>query len=50
MEQKLFETLMESLEQALAYAKGDTSKCTVTVREIPDPIPEKWSGDVTPDA
>jgi putative transcriptional regulator len=37
--------LIESLQQALAYAKGDKSKCRVTVREMP--VPEYKAGDVS---
>jgi putative transcriptional regulator len=31
------DALVEGLQQALAYAKGDKSRCRVTVREIPVP-------------
>jgi putative transcriptional regulator len=37
--------LIESLEQALAYAKGDKSKARVTIRETP--VPEYKAGDVS---
>lgn len=46
MEQKYFDELMTSLEEAAAFAAGDTSKCKVTVREIPDPVPEYKAADV----
>lgn len=37
--------LIESLQQALAYSKGDRSKVRVTVREIP--VPEYKTDDVS---
>ena len=37
--------LIESLEQALAYAKGDKSKARVTVRATP--VPEYKADDVS---
>ena len=46
MEDRAFELLLASAEQALAYSRGDTSKGTATVREIPDPVPEYRAGDV----
>ena len=39
------DVLIEGLQQALVYAKGDKSGCRVTVREIP--IPEYKAGDVS---
>ena len=36
MEQSYFEALMESLEEAIAFSKGDTSRCRVVYREYPD--------------
>ena len=39
------DALVESLQQALAYAKGDKSRCRVTVREIP--VPEYKADDVS---
>ena len=37
--------LIEGLQQALVYAKGDKSRCRVTVREIP--VPEYKADDVS---
>ena len=37
--------LVESLQQALAYSKGDKSRVRVSVREIP--VPEYKAGDVS---
>jgi putative transcriptional regulator len=39
------EKLIEGLQQALAYAKGDKTKARVSVRQIP--IPEYKAGDVS---
>ncbi len=39
------ERLIESLQQAVAYAKGDKSKAIVSVRETP--VPEYKAGDVS---
>ncbi len=44
-EYNYFERLKESLEQAVAYTKGDKSKVRVSVREIP--VPEYRAGDVS---
>ena len=37
-EYNYFERLSESLEQAVAFSKGDKSKARVSVYEIPVPI------------
>ena len=39
------DALVEGLQQALAFAKGDKSRCRVTVREIA--VPEYSAGDVS---
>ena len=44
MEKTLFESLMSSLEDAAAFAEGDTSRCRVVVRE--SPVPEYKAEDV----
>ena len=36
MEQSYFEALMESLEEAVAFSKGDTSRCRVVYLESLD--------------
>lgn len=46
MEQKYFDQLMASLEDAAAFAKGDTSRCRVIEVDIPDPVPEYKAADV----
>lgn len=38
MEKEYFDLLMESLEDAAAFAKGDTSRARVIEVEVPDPI------------
>jgi putative transcriptional regulator len=44
-EYNYYERLKESLEQAVAFKKGDKSKARVSVRQIP--IPEYRAGDVS---
>ena len=39
------DALVQGLQQALEYAKGNKTRCRVTVREIP--IPEYKAGDVS---
>ena len=39
------DALVEGLQQALAYAKGDKSRCRVTVRELP--VPEYKADDIS---
>ncbi|MDR2599310.1 MAG: transcriptional regulator [Oscillospiraceae bacterium] len=39
-----YESLVESLEQAVAYSKGDNSKVRISVRQLP--IPEYKADDV----
>ena len=46
MEKELFDQLMSSLEDAVAFSEGDTSRCKVVEREIPDPIPAYKAADV----
>lgn len=46
MEQKYFDMLMSSLEDAAAFAHGDTSRARVVEVEVPDPIPEYRAADV----
>ena len=46
MEKQYFDELMESLEQAAAYTKGDKSKCREAVVEAPDPVPAYKAADV----
>ena len=46
MEEQYFDELMESLEQAAAYVKGDTSKCRIHVVEVPDPVPKYGADDI----
>jgi len=43
-EYNYYDRLKESLEQAAAHAKGDKSRCRVTVREIS--VPEYKADDV----
>lgn len=38
MEKEYFDLLMESLEDAAAFAKGDTSRARIVEAEVPDPI------------
>lgn len=40
----VFEGIKAGLEEAIAYQKGDRSRCRVTVREIP--VPEYRAEDV----
>lgn len=44
MEKNYFDTLMESLEDAAAFAQGDTSRARVV--EIDDPVPTYEAKDV----
>lgn len=46
MEQKDFDELMESLEDAAAFARGDTSRCRVVEVEVPNPSPAYRGADV----
>jgi putative transcriptional regulator len=46
MEQKYFDELMVSLEEAAAFAAGDTAKARVVEVEIDDPVPEYNAADV----
>ena len=43
MEQDLFDDLVESLEQAVAYAKGDKTKGRSTIIEVPDELMQFYS-------
>ena len=40
-----FEDLKTSLEEAIAYKNGDTSRCRVSIRELP--VPEYSASDIT---
>lgn len=44
MEKEYFDTLMASLEDAAAFAKGDTSRARVV--EVEDPVPAYEAKDV----
>ena len=44
MEKEYFDALMSSLEDAAAFAEGDTSRCRVV--EFKDPVPEYKADDV----
>jgi putative transcriptional regulator len=46
MEQKYFDELMTSLEDAAAFAAGDTTKARVVEVEREDPVPEYKAADV----
>lgn len=46
MEEKYFNELMTSLEDAAAFAKGDTSRARVVEVEVDDPVPEYKAADV----
>ncbi len=46
MEKKYFDELMTSLEDAAAFAKGDTSRAKVVEVEVDDPVPEYKAADV----
>lgn len=46
MEKEYFDLLMESLEDAAAFAKGDTSRARVIEVEVPDPIRTYKAEDV----
>lgn len=46
MEKQCFDELMESLEQAAAYTKGDQSKCKARVVELPAPVPVYKTADI----
>ena len=39
MEKSYYEMLKSGLEDAVAFSKGDTSRCRVIEVEIPDPVP-----------
>lgn len=43
-ESMVFDGILEGLEGAVAYKQGDTSRCKVSVREVP--VPEYKAGDV----
>ena len=38
MEDKLFDQLMTSLEDAIAYSQGDRNRCREVIVEAPDPV------------
>lgn len=40
----VYEGILESLQDAVAYSKGDHSRCRVSVRELP--VPEYKASDV----
>ena len=44
MEKAYFDALMSSLEDAAAFAEGDTSRCKVV--EFEDPVPEYKADDI----
>ena len=46
MEKKYFDELMTSLEDAAAFAQGDTSRARVVEVEVNDPVPEYKAADV----
>ncbi len=46
MEKKYFDELMTSLEDAAAFAQGDTSRARVVEVEVDDPVPEYKAADV----
>ena len=47
MEQKYYDELIEGLQQAASYVKGDTSKCArIDYVEKTDPIPQYTAEDV----
>lgn len=46
MEEKYFNELMPSLEDAAAFANGDTSRARVVEVEVDDPVPEYKAADV----
>ena len=46
MEKKYFDELMTSLEDAAAFAQGDTSRARVVEVEGDDPVPEYKAADV----
>ncbi len=46
MDDKLFDQLMSSLEDAAAYSQGDKSRCREVVVEVPDPVPAYKAADV----
>lgn len=46
MEEKYFNELMTSLEDAAAFAQGDASRAKVVEVEIDDPVPEYRAADV----
>lgn len=46
MENKDFDELMTSLEDAAAFAAGDTSRARTVEVEVDDPVPEYKAADV----
>ena len=46
MESKYFHELMTSIEDAAAFAQGDTSRARVVEVEVDDPVPEYKAADV----
>ena len=46
MEKKYFDELMTSLEDAAAFAQGDTSRARVVEVDTDDPVPEYKAADV----
>ena len=46
MEKKYFDELMTSLEDAAAFAQGDTSRARVVEVEVDDPVPEYKAAEV----
>ena len=46
MEKKYFDELMTSLEDAAAFAQGDTSRARVVEVDTDDPVPEYKADDV----
>ena len=46
MEKKYFDELMTSLEDAAAFAQGDTSRARVVEVEVNDPVPEYKAADI----
>ena len=46
MEKKYFDELMTSLEDAAAFAQGDTSRARVVEVDTDDPVPEYKAADI----
>jgi len=46
VEKEYFDALMSSLEDAVAFTKGDTSRGRIVEVEVPDPVPSYRAEDV----